>query len=137
MAGRALLRGWPAHLPLAPPCTSPLPPQYLHSKHVVHLDVKSSNVLLTLGGTAKLAGEPRRQAAGARPSRRPAADAPAAAAHPPADVGLSRLHHKTFLSAVPSIGTFAWSAPEILIGGLECTPAVDVYSYGVLLWVRL
>ena len=32
-----------------------------------------------------------------------------------------------------AMGTFAWAAPEMLMGeGL--TPAVDVYSLGVVLW---
>jgi serine/threonine protein kinase len=52
-----------------------LPPQ-----GVVHMDVKSSNVLLTSSGAAKLA-----------------------------DVGVSRLQTRTYLSDLPGvIGTFAW-----------------------------
>ncbi|KAL4855424.1 Mitogen-activated protein kinase kinase kinase 9 [Chlorella vulgaris] len=78
---------------------------YLHSKSIVHMDVKSCNVLLSASGTAKLA-----------------------------DVGLSRLQTKTVLSDLSLIGTFAWAAPEILLGGTNCTRAVDVYSFGVLLW---
>lgn len=78
---------------------------YLHSKGVVHMDIKSSNVLLTASGTAKLA-----------------------------DVAFSRLQQGTFLSDLPLVGTFAWVAPEILMGGRNCTAAVDIYSFGVVLW---
>jgi len=48
---------------------------------MAHLDVKSSNVLLTSGGVAKLA-----------------------------DVGLSRMQTRTYLSALPMVGTFDWWA---------------------------
>ncbi|KAL4431038.1 hypothetical protein ABPG75_006294 [Micractinium tetrahymenae] len=78
---------------------------YLHSKGIVHMDIKSSNVLLTASGTAKLA-----------------------------DVAFSRLQQGTFLSDLPLVGTFAWVAPEILMGGRNCTAAVDIYSFGVVLW---
>lgn len=44
-----------------------------------------------------------------------------------ADVGLSRLQKGTYLSDVPLIGTFAWIAPEILVGSKQCTSAVDIY----------
>ncbi|KAL4421641.1 hypothetical protein ABPG75_010932 [Micractinium tetrahymenae] len=78
---------------------------FLHAKSVVHMDIKSSNVLLTGMGVAKLA-----------------------------DVGLARLQTGTFLSDLPLTGTFAWVAPEILMGGCRCTSAVDIYSLGVVLW---
>ncbi|KAI7843034.1 hypothetical protein COHA_003366 [Chlorella ohadii] len=78
---------------------------FLHARGVVHMDVKSNNVLLTSGGTAKLA-----------------------------DVGLSLLQTGTFLSDVPVIGTFAWVAPEILVGSKQCSSAVDIYSLGVVMW---
>lgn len=63
--------------------------------------VQSSNVLLTAGGTAKLA-----------------------------DVGLSRLQQRTYLSDVAAVGTFDFAAPEVLLGGTACTAAVDLYSFG-------
>ena len=62
---------------------------------------QSSNILLTAGGTAKLG-----------------------------DVGLSRLQQRTFLSDVAAVGTFDYAAPEVLLGGTECTAAVDLYSFG-------
>lgn len=30
-------------------------------------------------------------------------------------------------------GTFAWAAPELLMGG-RCSEKVDIFSYGVVLW---
>ena len=54
-----------------------------------------------------------------------------------ADVGLSKTltqYHNDSLStymATSDIGTFSWSAPEVLLG-LPCTPKADVYSFGVV-----
>lgn len=31
------------------------------------------------------------------------------------------------------VGTFAWAAPEVLLGR-PCTEKVDIYSFGVMLW---
>jgi serine/threonine protein kinase len=67
--------------------------------------VKSSNVLLTATGSAKLA-----------------------------DVGVSRMQTRTYLSeTIGVVGTWAWIAPEVLMG-CRCTLSVDLYSFGVLLW---
>ncbi|PRW33966.1 serine threonine- kinase receptor R831 [Chlorella sorokiniana] len=85
---------------------------FLHSRSIVHFDIKSSNVLLTGTGTAKLA-----------------------------DVGLARMQTRTFLTGLPHmVGTFSWVAPEVLLGGQSCTSAVDIYrrdvlaDFGVVLW---
>lgn len=78
---------------------------YLHSKRVVHFDLKSANILLSRAGTAKLA-----------------------------DIGMARVLNKSYLSVVSSgLGTFAWSAPEVL-AGRRCTEKADIYSFGVVLW---
>ena len=60
---------------------------YLHGFKVVMLDLKSPNVLLAADGTAKLA-----------------------------DVGLARLMSVTSLSHRMPTGTWAWAAPEALLG---------------------
>lgn len=79
--------------------------KYLHSKRVVHFDLKSANILLSRNGTAKLA-----------------------------DVGMARAMNKSYLSMVSSgLGTFAWSAPEVL-NGKRCSVKADIYSWGVVLW---
>lgn len=78
---------------------------YLHSKRVVHFDLKSANILLSRAGTAKLA-----------------------------DIGMARVLQKSYLSMVSSgLGTFAWSAPEVL-AGKRCGCKADIYSLGVVLW---
>ena len=78
---------------------------YLHqSLQIIHMDLKSANVLLTRDLTPKLA-----------------------------DVGFSRVWASMDVSAKDSrIGTFAYMAPELLLGG-SITSAADIYSFGVLL----
>ncbi|CAK0785098.1 hypothetical protein CVIRNUC_008304 [Coccomyxa viridis] len=77
---------------------------YLHGFKVVMLDLKSPNVLLAADGTAKLA-----------------------------DVGLARLMTVTSFSHKVPTGTWAWAAPEALLGHKVSVKA-DIYSFGVLLW---
>ena len=66
---------------------------YLHGFHVVMLDLKSPNVLLAADGTAKLA-----------------------------DVGLARLMSVSSLSHKIPTGTWAWAAPEALLGNKVSNP---------------
>ena len=91
---------------------------FLHSHGVVHRDVKSKNILLTRDGRAKLA-----------------------------DVGLAHILKETQNVSSPNneeqgsvtgqvggiIGTFAWAAPEMMLGD-AFTSKADIYSFGVVLW---
>ncbi|CAK0785070.1 hypothetical protein CVIRNUC_008276 [Coccomyxa viridis] len=77
---------------------------FLHSRKIVHFDLKSANVLLGRDWTAKIA-----------------------------DVGLAKILKDGWLSTLREVGTFSWAAPEVLLGK-PCTEKVDIYSYGVLLW---
>ncbi len=43
-----------------------------------------------------------------------------------ADVGVSRILQRTFLSQLQPVGTFAWVAPEVLMAGTNCNSAVDL-----------
>lgn len=61
-------------------------------------DLKSANILLARDFTAKLA-----------------------------DVGLARILHDDVLSTRREVGTFAWAAPEVLLGQ-RITEAADIYS---------
>ena len=56
---------------------------------MVHLDLKSSNVLIAADGTAKIS-----------------------------DVGLSaQMKNASHISSMPVAGTWAWVAPEVILGG--------------------
>ena len=61
-------------------------------------DLKSANILLARDFTAKIA-----------------------------DVGLARILHDDVLSTRKEVGTFAWAAPEVLLGQ-RVTEAADIYS---------
>ncbi|PSC76263.1 dynamin-related 4C-like [Micractinium conductrix] len=78
---------------------------YLHSAKLTHFDLKASNVLLTRELGAKLA-----------------------------DVGFTKpLRGSQHSMTEGRLGTFNYMAPELLMG-LLCTPALDIWSFGVLLW---
>ena len=87
---------------------------HLHSRSIVHMDLKSPNILLAKDFTAKIA-----------------------------DVGLARSVSTNLLTHMSSVGTIAWAAPELktgfkvgqsAIGGHAITAKVDVFSFGVVLW---
>eukprot|EP00884_Botryococcus_braunii_P016071 jgi/Botrbrau1/3147/Bobra.0070s0114.2 len=79
---------------------------YLHANNLIHLDVKSPNVLLTKDGRAKLG-----------------------------DVGLTTwltaLQTHTTLPCLA--GTFPYVAPEVLVFG-QAGCSADIFSFGVILW---
>lgn len=81
---------------------------FLHKNKVMHRDIKSKNILLDEQGNAKIA-----------------------------DVGLARVRQgDTSSSSYLSdgvMGTFAWSAPELLLNQ-KCTEKVDIFSVGIVLW---
>jgi len=96
---------------------------YLHEKlRVVHLDLKSSNVLLRectdiqgLGQVQGLYSMTHRAKI--------------------SDVGLSKmlpLSHEYIVSSNIG-GTWNWCAPEVILN-TKCTSLADMYSYGVVLW---
>ncbi|KAK9829800.1 hypothetical protein WJX72_007980 [[Myrmecia] bisecta] len=77
---------------------------YLHSRNIVHLDIKPANVLLSDTGRGKIA-----------------------------DVGISHVLNRSHVSDVRSIGTFAYIAPELLMG-TRMSVACDIFSFGTVLW---
>ncbi|KAL1565185.1 mitogen-activated protein kinase kinase kinase [Salvia divinorum] len=79
--------------------------EYLHSKNIVHFDLKCDNLLVNL-----------------RDPERPICKV--------GDFGLSRIKHNTLVSGGVR-GTLPWMAPELLNGS---TNRVDVFSFGIVLW---
>src|SRR6185437_8723456 len=82
---------------------------YLHSRSILHRDVKSLNVLLDDYGKAKLT-----------------------------DFGLSRTKDETkskdLLSTKQAVGTIQWMAPELFSRNPNYTQKSDIYSFGMTLW---
>ncbi|SCO65637.1 tyrosine kinase-like protein, putative [Plasmodium vivax] len=80
---------------------------FLHHKGILHCDLKSSNVLLSMSGQIKIC-----------------------------DFGLSVQNFAQKPRFLGIVGTYQWTAPEILRGE-GYTPQADVYSFGVILWEML
>jgi len=77
---------------------------YLHSKKIVHRDVKSSNLVVDKEGRVKII-----------------------------DFGVSRIEASCPINMTAQTGTIGYMAPEVLIG-LPYDHKCDVYSFGICLW---
>lgn len=83
--------------------------EYLHSKNIVHFDLKCDNLLVNL-----------------RDPERPICKV--------GDFGLSRIKKNTMVSGGVR-GTLPWMAPELLSGSTaRVSEKVDVFSFGVVMW---
>ncbi|XP_051134997.1 uncharacterized protein LOC127254131 isoform X2 [Andrographis paniculata] len=83
--------------------------EYLHSKNIVHFDLKCDNLLVNL-----------------KDSSRPICKV--------GDFGLSKIKRNTLVSGGVR-GTLPWMAPELLNGSSnKVSEKVDVFSFGIVLW---
>ncbi|KAL9228298.1 hypothetical protein vseg_003892 [Gypsophila vaccaria] len=83
--------------------------EYLHSKNIVHFDLKCDNLLVNM-----------------RDLQRPICKV--------GDFGLSRIKRNTLVSGGVR-GTLPWMAPELLNGSSnKVSEKVDVFSFGIALW---
>lgn len=97
---------------------------YLHGRRVIHLDLKSSNILLR---------ESRRSESSYETHTAKGYDVVYRAKI--SDVGLSRMvpmSHE-YIAALEATGTWNWCAPEVILCS-KCTAAADIFSYGIVLW---
>jgi tRNA A-37 threonylcarbamoyl transferase component Bud32 len=83
--------------------------EYLHSKNIVHFDLKCDNLLVNL-----------------KDPSRPICKV--------ADFGLSKIKRNTLVTGGVR-GTLPWMAPELLNGSSsKVSEKVDVFSFGIVLW---
>ncbi|GAA6063833.1 hypothetical protein JCM10212_003995 [Sporobolomyces blumeae] len=84
--------------------------EYLHTRKpsIIHRDIKSSNVLITSQGVAKIA-----------------------------DFGLARIKTSTKSMIRSLVGTVNWQAPELWHPHPRYNEKVDVYSIGLVMWEML
>ena len=84
--------------------------QYLHERKpsVIHRDCKSSNILITSKGTAKIA-----------------------------DFGLAKVKQSTRSMVRSLVGTVNWQAPELWVPHPKYNHKVDVYSCACVYWEML
>ncbi|CAA2995005.1 serine threonine- kinase pakA-like [Olea europaea subsp. europaea] len=83
--------------------------EYLHSRNIVHFDLKCDNLLVNL-----------------KDPSRPICKV--------GDFGLSKIKRNTLVTSGVR-GTLPWMAPELLNGGSsKVSEKVDVFSFGIVLW---
>ena len=78
--------------------------QFLHSRNIVHRDLKTLNVLLDDNKKIKIC-----------------------------DFGFSRFASENTLMT-SNIGTPHWMAPELLMKGTRYSSKIDIYAFGIVLW---
>ena len=76
---------------------------YLHSRRIIHRDLKPQNILISNSGAIKLA-----------------------------DFGLARMFQIPLRPYTQGVVTLWYRPPELLLGAVEYSPAVDIWSLGVI-----
>ena len=78
--------------------------KYLHSRHIIHRDIKSDNILLSHNGDIKLG-----------------------------DFGYAAQLTREKKQRKSKVGTVCWMAPEIIRAAEMYTEKVDIWSLGIMM----
>uniref|UniRef100_A0A0A1WGN3 cyclin-dependent kinase n=1 Tax=Zeugodacus cucurbitae TaxID=28588 RepID=A0A0A1WGN3_ZEUCU len=78
--------------------------EYMHSRYIIHRDLKVSNLLMTDNGCVKIA-----------------------------DFGLARLYGEPTTPMTPQVVTLWYRSPELLLGSPTQTTSVDMWAVGCIL----
>ncbi|CAF0925400.1 unnamed protein product [Didymodactylos carnosus] len=77
--------------------------EYIHSRRILHRDLKPHNILIDYAGILKLA-----------------------------DFGLARYYHTTDRTLTHEVATLRYRAPEVLLNAPTYSMAIDVWSFGCI-----
>jgi p21-activated kinase 1 len=106
--------------------------QHLHSKGVIHRDIKSDNILLSMEGNIKLSKSfsfsPHSSPIMFLPCRSPCANS---GPLPPADFGFCATINEAQNKRTTMVGTPYWMAPEV-VTRKEYGRKVDIWSLGIM-----
>jgi len=105
---------------------------YLHGRRIIHLDLKSSNVLLRRAGRDS---DPSPFGSSDSPPEPCGSGFAAPFQAKIGDVGLSKILpvSREYIACLEGGGTWNWCAPEVIISR-RVTSAADMWSFGVILW---
>jgi p21-activated kinase 1 len=104
--------------------------RHLHSHGVIHRDIKSDNILLSLNGDIKLSECAAFLSVPASPLTYPTKRSPSV--RPPADFGFcAQISDPAHAKRTTMVGTPYWMAPEV-VTRKEYGPKVDIWSLGIM-----
>lgn len=75
---------------------------FLHQRHIIHRDIKSDNILVSIKGDVKLA-----------------------------DFGYSVQLTQQIAARASKVGTVCWMAPELIKGERKYNTKIDIWSFGI------